>query len=193
MNEQHPGPAQGDERKREGRRHVVEVSGGRPGQWTFDVLDQDRWSRLTEEERKAERHRAIKRRQNRRRARRMRENGPRDSYTLMQIGERDGWRCVICHSTVNREFKAPDPCSPSVHHLVEIVAGGTDTLDNIALAHRFCNSDSYAWGPKTPAEARQRLADRVLHGKHGPGRRDRVPDAGAVALADDITSASEGG
>ncbi|WP_078953759.1 HNH endonuclease [Streptomyces globisporus] len=193
MNEQRPEPAQKDEQKREGRRHVVEVSGGHPGRWTFDVLDQDRWSRLTEEEQKTERHRAIKRRQNRRRAQRKRKNGPRDNYTLVQIGDRDGWRCAICHSTVKREFRAPHPCSPSVHHLIEIMRGGSDTLDNVALAHLFCNSDSSTWGQKTPAEARQRLADRVLYGKHGPGRRDRVPDADAVALAADITGALEHG
>ncbi|MGW7407364.1 HNH endonuclease [Streptomyces sp. NPDC054833] len=79
------------------------------------------------------------------------------------------------------------PSSPSVHHLVEIVAGGTDTLDNIALAHQFCNSDSYNWGQKAALAAAERLADRVLHGKHGPGRRGRVPDADAVALAAEIT------
>ena len=186
VNEQGPSTAQEDRRNRKGRLHVVEVSGGRPGQWTFDVLDQDRWSSLTEEERKAERHRAIKRRQNRRRAQRIRESGPRDAYTLAQIGDRDGWRCVICHSAVDRVFRRPHPCSPSVQHLVEIMAGGTDTLDNIALAHLFCNSDSYTWGQKAPAVARERLADRVLYGKHGPGRRDRVPDADAVALAAEI-------
>ncbi|MEU3743749.1 hypothetical protein DEJ46_27375 [Streptomyces venezuelae] len=142
MSQERPTTVQGDERNREVRRHVIEVSGGRPGQWTFDVLDQNRWSRLTEEERKAERHRAIKRRQNRRRAQRMRENGPRERYTLVEVGDRDGWRCVICHSAVNREFRPPHHCSPSVHHLLEIVAGGSDTLNNVALAHQFCDSDS---------------------------------------------------
>ncbi|MGW4701118.1 HNH endonuclease [Streptomyces sp. NPDC004285] len=169
-------------------RHVVEVTGGSPGQWTFDVLDQDRWSRLTEEERKTARHRAVKRRQNRRRARRMRENGPRDRYTQEQIGDRDAWRCVICHGAVKREYRAPHPCTASVHHLVEVAAGGTDTLDNVALAHLFCNGDASAWGRKPPAEARRRLADRVLHGAHGPGRRDRTPDATAVTLAAEIMS-----
>ncbi|MEU0443704.1 HNH endonuclease signature motif containing protein [Streptomyces sp. NPDC006186] len=191
MSEQGSRSTREDERKSTTRRHVVEVIGGRPGQWTFDVLDQDRWSSLTEEERKAERHRAIKRRQNRRRAQRLRENGPRDVYTLVQIGDRDGWRCVICHSAVSRAFTSPHPCSPTVHHVIEVMAGGTDTLDNVALAHRFCNSDSYTWGQKTPAEARQRLADRVLYGKHGPGRRDRVPDADAVALASEITGSRD--
>jgi len=69
--------------------------------------------------------------------------------------------------------------------------GGTDALDNIALAHLFCNSHSYTWGQKAPAVARERLADRVLYGKHGPGRRDRAPDADAVALAAEITGDSD--
>ncbi|MGW0698023.1 HNH endonuclease [Streptomyces sp. NPDC002867] len=193
MNEERPGTTEQDQRSGKGRRHVVEVSGGRPRQWTFEVLDQDRWLRLTEHERKSERHRAIKRRQNRRRRQRIRESGPRDVYTLELIGDRDGWRCVICRSAVDRAFVQPHPCSPSVHHLVEIVAGGTDTLDNVALAHRFCNSDSYTWGLKRPAVARERLADRVLYGKHAPGRRDRLPDEDAVALAAEITGSVEDG
>ncbi|MFI1563861.1 HNH endonuclease [Streptomyces sp. NPDC020490] len=192
MNEQRPSGAQEDKQNRKERLHVVEVSGGRPGQWTFDVLDQDRWCGLTEEEKKAERHRAIKRRQNRRRAQRIRESGPRDVYTPAQIGDRDGWRCVICHSTVDRTFRSPHPCSPSVHHLVEIMAGGTDTLDNVALAHLFCNSDSHTWGQKAPAAARERLADRVLYGKHGPGRRNRTPGADAIALAAQIMGDIDG-
>lgn len=186
MDDNYPATTSGEEQNPGMPRHVVEVGEGRPGQWQFIVLDPDRWSQLTEGEQKAERHRAIKRRQNRRRARRIRENGRRDSYTLEQIGERDGWRCAICHTPVNRAFKRPHPCSPSVHHVVEIVAGGTDTLGNVVLVHQFCNSDSYSWGQKAPGVARQRLADRVLYGKHGPGRRGRVPDADAVALADAI-------
>lgn len=190
MDDNYPGTTSVEEQSPRRPRHIVEVGNGRPGQWQFNVLDPDRWSQLTEEEQKAERHRAIKRRQNRRRARRIRENGRRDSYTLEQIGERDGWRCVICHTSVSQAFRRPHPCSPSVHHLVEIAAGGTDTWENIAIAHQFCNSDSHTWGQKSPAVARERLADRVLYGKHGPGRRDRAPDAEALALASDILGLS---
>ncbi len=175
------------------RHHVVEVAGGSPGRWEFEVLDEARWEGLAEEERAVERRRAVKRRQNRRRARRLQENGPRERYTVGQVGDRDAWRCAICRGPVERGFRAPHPCAPSVHHVVEVVAGGTDTLDNVALAHLFCNSDSYTWGPRTPEAALRRLADRVRYGKHGPGRRDRSPDAEAVALADAILEGLEGG
>ncbi|AJF63798.1 HNH endonuclease [Streptomyces vietnamensis] len=186
-----------DEPTRAGRRHVVEVSGGSPGRWELEVLDEERWGRLTEEERRAETSRAVRRRQGRRRTRRLRENGPRDRYTVEQVGERDGWECAICRYEVRRGFRAPHPCAPSVHHVVEVSAGGADSWGNVALTHLFCNSDAHTWGQKAPAVARRRLADRVLYGKHGPGRRERVPDAEAAALAEEIliagTSASVAG
>jgi hypothetical protein len=133
-----------------------------------------------------EQRRATRRMQGRRRQQRIRDNGPRDSYTREEIGERDLWRCAICWTPVNREFKAPHPCSPTVHHVIEICAGGTDTLDNVAIAHYFCNSNSYTAGQPAPGVARVRLADRVLYGKYGPGRGDRIPDQVAVALAAEI-------
>jgi 5-methylcytosine-specific restriction endonuclease McrA len=137
-------------------------------------------------ERRAEVGRAVKRRQNRRRAERRRSNGPRQRFTLQQVGDRDGWMCAICCAAVSSVFQSPHPCSASVHHVVEVVQGGTDTLDNVVLAHRFCNSDSHTWGQRPPAEARARLADRVLYGKHGPGRRKRIPEPVAIALATEI-------
>ncbi|MER6977210.1 HNH endonuclease [Streptomyces carpinensis] len=118
----------------------------------------------------------------------MREAGPRDRYTLEDVGDRDGWECAICLSPVSREFRAPHPCTPSVHHVVEVCQGGSDTLDNVALTHLFCNMDSHTWGEKSPAEARRRLAGRLLRGKRVGPRRHEAPDEEALALAASILS-----
>ena len=166
--------------------NVIEVSGGRPGAWTYEVLNEEAWSLLDPDERRAEQRRALRRRQNRRRAERLRSNGPRERFTLEQVGDRDGWICAICRTSASKTFRSPHPCSASVHHVIEVVEGGTDTLDNVVLAHRFCNSDSYTWGPCPPDEARAHLADRVLYGKHGPDRRKRIPEPAAIALAAEI-------
>lgn len=180
-NVQWPGPR---------KRPVVEVSGGGPGTWTFDVLDQRAWNELTEQERRLEHHRAIRRRQGQRRRQRLRDAGPRDRYTTEQIGDRDGWVCAICRTPVDRAYQAPHPCTPSVHHIVEVARGGTDTLNNVALTHQFCNADAQ-WGVRSPESARLRLADRVLHGKHGPGRYGETPTDEAVALAAAILSGAD--
>jgi 5-methylcytosine-specific restriction endonuclease McrA len=74
---------------------------------------------------------------------RLRTNGPRDKYTLEQIGDRDGWRCWICGDQVDRAVRAPDSESRSVDHVVPVSRGGTDTLDNIKLAHLGCNLDRH--------------------------------------------------
>lgn len=131
-------------------------------------------------------------RANRRRKERMLANGPRESYTLEEMGDRDAWVCGLCHDSVDRQYIFPDPASPSVDHVLEIVLGGTDNRDNVRITHLFCNQDRRdspartvppitLRGPNgltlklggdrparpgwTPEEARARLAARIAEAK----------------------------
>jgi 5-methylcytosine-specific restriction endonuclease McrA len=54
-------------------------------------------------------------------------------YTLKEIAKRDGDRCHICRKRVPTHER-------SVDHLVALSAGGPDVPENVALAHRSCNS-----------------------------------------------------
>lgn len=92
-----------------------------------------------------ERRRASNRRKNvrRRAARRLSS----DHFTMADIGERDGWRCHLCHRKVNRKLSGMHPDGPTIDHLVPLSFGGEDTLDNVALAHRKCNLERNNSGP----------------------------------------------
>jgi hypothetical protein len=56
--------------------NIIEICGGRPSAWNYEVLDEVAWSALGSEERREEIRRALKRRQVRRRRGQMRANGP---------------------------------------------------------------------------------------------------------------------
>lgn len=60
--------------------------------------------------------------------------------TLAELGGRDGWRCHLCRRRVNRVLVSPDPMSGTFDHLLPIADGGTDAPQNLALAHRICNT-----------------------------------------------------
>lgn len=48
--------------------------------------------------------------------------------------------CGICGKPVDKSLKAPDPMSATVDHIIPISANGHPTdLDNLQLAHRYCN------------------------------------------------------
>jgi hypothetical protein len=52
---------------------------------------------------------------------------------LDYIGERDNWRCHICSGHVHRKDATRD-------HLIPVIHGGLTTAENLALAHRRCNT-----------------------------------------------------
>lgn len=85
---------------------------------------------------------------------------PRGSFqkrpTAMQRPERDPARsavykhnkkiilatqsvCAICGQPVDKSLRYPDPMSPTVDHIIPCARGGSDDLDNLQLAHRYCN------------------------------------------------------
>jgi hypothetical protein len=103
-----------------------------------------------------------------RRARRRRwdaTRGPdalrRDPEVRAYICGRDGWTCWRCGSAVDHRYRSPDPRTASMDHVLPLVgAGGTDSLDNIKLAHLFCNMDG-AYRRRSKAEAAAALAERI--------------------------------
>lgn len=78
----------------------------------------------------------------RRREYRKRAGRPLDAerYTLLQIAERDGWKCHLCGGRVLKSVKVPHHRAATVDHLVPLSDGGADTLQNVALAHFICNT-----------------------------------------------------
>ena len=52
---------------------------------------------------------------------------------------RDGWKCQICHKSVDNKFNWPDSMSPSLDHIIPLSKGGTHTYNNVQLAHLTCN------------------------------------------------------
>lgn len=66
-------------------------------------------------------------------------NAPRiEAIDHEEIAARDKWTCHICHKRVNRK-------NWSIDHLVPLIDNGSHTMDNVALAHRRCNSKRGAW------------------------------------------------
>jgi len=70
-----------------------------------------------------------------RRAHKLGLNSSRD-VNLTYLIERDGGRCGLCHKLV-RDKKGP--MRPSIDHIIPLSRGGTNTLDNVHLAHYRCN------------------------------------------------------
>jgi 5-methylcytosine-specific restriction endonuclease McrA len=95
--------------------------------------------------------------------------------TYRALRERDGWRCQLCgEAFLDPAPKRPDPRSVTVDHVVAVIAGGTDELSNLRLAHAVCNlrrsnaeQDARAFeavrnGTATPHQQRRALASMVL-------------------------------
>lgn len=48
--------------------------------------------------------------------------------------------CGICGKPVDKSLKYPDPMSPTVDHIIPVAKHGDPvSLDNLQLAHRYCN------------------------------------------------------
>lgn len=48
--------------------------------------------------------------------------------------------CGICGKSVDKSIKYPDPMSPTVDHIIPVSKNGDPvSLDNLQLAHRYCN------------------------------------------------------
>ena len=48
--------------------------------------------------------------------------------------------CGICGKPVDKSIKYPDPMSPTIDHIIPVSRNGDPvSLDNLQLAHRYCN------------------------------------------------------
>lgn len=75
-----------------------------------------------------------------RHARRVREQAATvERFDYLEVYERDGWVCGLCGQPVDRKLTWPDPKSPSLDHVVPLVAGGEHSRANTQLAHWLCN------------------------------------------------------
>ena len=60
------------------------------------------------------------------------------------VWDRDAGCCWICSLPVDATLSYPDPGYRSWDHVIPISAGGTHTMDNIALSHLRCNLEKKA-------------------------------------------------
>jgi HNH endonuclease len=89
---------------------------------------------------------------------RARRFGVEDEYVnKLQVFERDGWICGICHEPVDREAAWPAPRMPSLDHIEPLAAGGPHVYENVQCAHLQCNliknDGRRKLGPATKREA----------------------------------------
>lgn len=80
------------------------------------------------------------------RERARKRNIVREYYTRKQIFDRDGYDCYLCHEpvdlTASHNMGQPGwELYPHVEHVIPLAKGGTDTLDNVKIAHAKCNMD----------------------------------------------------
>ena len=73
----------------------------------------------------------------RRRARKL--GNVAEFYDRAKIFERDEWTCQLCWLPVDPELKHPNPGCRTIDHIIPLFLGGSDTEDNVQLAHFSCN------------------------------------------------------
>lgn len=55
------------------------------------------------------------------------------------VGDRDRWRCGICHQHVDRRKAYPHPRSASLDHIIPQSQDGPHTYANVRISHLDCN------------------------------------------------------
>lgn len=84
------------------------------------------------------------RRQGRRTARHARRarltSATHTAYTRTEVARTHGTDCHICTYPVDLASPAGLPDSPTLDHVIALATGGSDTLDNVRLAHSYCNA-----------------------------------------------------
>ena len=60
--------------------------------------------------------------------------------TIAALLERDGPVCHLCGVEVDLSVHYNHPMAPTRDHVLALARRGTDTLDNLRIAHRSCNS-----------------------------------------------------
>ena len=68
---------------------------------------------------------------------------PNDVVSFADIYKRDGGKCWLCHKAVSLTTKIKAR-QATLDHVIPIARGGGTVRDNMALAHRGCNSSKCA-------------------------------------------------
>lgn len=63
-----------------------------------------------------------------------------DRISPSEVFERDGGICQLCNYPVNPTVEVPNPFAVTVDHKIPLSKGGAHTLENVQLAHFYCNS-----------------------------------------------------
>jgi len=69
-----------------------------------------------------------------------RPQGRRIRELVNQLEARDGSRCTLCGAPIDMRLPGTAKDGPTLEHRIPISAGGTNDLDNLALAHHVCNA-----------------------------------------------------
>jgi 5-methylcytosine-specific restriction endonuclease McrA len=56
-----------------------------------------------------------------------------------RLARRDGWECKLCGQPIDSVLRRPNLMSASVDHRIPVSRGGSDSMDNLQLAHLRCN------------------------------------------------------
>ncbi len=62
-----------------------------------------------------------------------------ESFTRLEIYDRDGWMCGICGEDIPRGAARPSPLSASVDHIIPISKGGAHSRANAQASHFRCD------------------------------------------------------
>lgn len=62
-----------------------------------------------------------------------------ETFTRIEIADRDLWRCGICGNRIGRTLVWPHPRSLSIDHIVPVVHGGEHLRSNVQASHLVCN------------------------------------------------------
>lgn len=62
-----------------------------------------------------------------------------DAIRFAAVWDRDGGRCHICRGLCFKGFDVNHPLHVELEHIVPLSKGGTNTQDNVGVAHRICN------------------------------------------------------
>jgi 5-methylcytosine-specific restriction endonuclease McrA len=74
-----------------------------------------------------------------RRYRVSKRNGIVEKYTDDQVLAKYGTDCYLCQEPIDLNIPRTEPKGLNIEHVIPIVKGGPDTLENVRPSHRNCN------------------------------------------------------
>jgi hypothetical protein len=74
-----------------------------------------------------------------RRYRARKKNNGYEKYTEQDIFNKYGTDCYLCQKSIDLNIPRTEPEGLNIEHVIPIVKGGPDTLENVRPSHRNCN------------------------------------------------------